>query len=158
MNEKYLLLERQIERDWEAVERFLDQLAEVSVDSDTEEGPLIITGYRLHHLYTAIENLFFNIARGFENQLEKDKGWHSQLLQRMVLDLQPIRPAVIDQASFELLDELRGFRHVFRTNYGTRLQGERMKPALKAAQRLRQGLPAQVEQFMGVVHALATEG
>ena len=33
-------------------------------------------------------------------------GWHRQLLERMRLDLTPIRPAVIDSEIYDKLDEM----------------------------------------------------
>lgn len=82
--------------------------------SEAESQELLIAqAYRLHNIYNACENMFRNIATVFENR----DAWHSELLQRMTLDLLPLRPAVIDDLAYEKLDELRRFRYFFRTAY-----------------------------------------
>ena len=73
--------------------------------------------FRLHSLYNAFDNVFQNIAAAYENTPDDATRWHAQLLQRMRLDLMPVRPAVIDKAAYDALDELRRFRHLFRYAY-----------------------------------------
>ena len=46
-----------------------------------------------------VENIFRNIANAFENQVSQE-SWHREVLQRMRLDLTPIRPAVIDAEAY----------------------------------------------------------
>lgn len=65
--------------------------------------------------YNCIETFFFRTSQAFENNLEPEK-WHKSLLQKMSLDIPGIRPAVISQKTFEMLDELLRFRH-FRRYY-----------------------------------------
>jgi hypothetical protein len=79
-----------------------------------------VVAYRLHGLYSSFENVFRNVASSFENRLDA-AAWHQQLLQRMRLDLSPVRPAIIDGEAYEKLDELRRFRHLFLTGYGVKL-------------------------------------
>ena len=43
--------------------------------------------------------------------------WHQELLAKMFLDISPLRPAVLPATLKPFLDELRGFRHVFRHSY-----------------------------------------
>ncbi|HIC90841.1 MAG TPA: hypothetical protein EYP21_02010 [Syntrophaceae bacterium] len=49
----------------------------------------------------------------------------------MTLVLKDIRPAVINDALKESLDELRGFRHVFRSHYGFELSELKVMNLLK---------------------------
>jgi len=62
-----------------------------------------------------------------------------------------VRPAVIDDALYRLLDDFRGFRHVFRNTYGFKLDWERER---LVAARLRPAaalLHEQVEAFLGTI-------
>lgn len=102
MNEKILLLERSLRNDLEAIQRIYGELGTELVTEGTAEETLIVRAYRLHNLYNACENLFRNIAATFENQIDDHRGWHSQLLQRMKLDLMPLRPAVIDDEAYRV--------------------------------------------------------
>jgi hypothetical protein len=69
------------------------------MQADSSTDTLIVIAYYLHNLYNAFENLFTNIARTFENSLDDAGRWHTQLLERMRLDVTPLRPAVIDEAA-----------------------------------------------------------
>ncbi|HZF08842.1 MAG TPA: hypothetical protein VFE33_08645 [Thermoanaerobaculia bacterium] len=132
MNEKFLVLERSLRADLEAIERLYRELGEPSLSESEEQERLIVVAYRLHVLYSAFENAFRNIAKAFENQLDP-ASWHQDLLQRMLLDLSPLRPAVLNEETYEKLDELRRFRHLFRTGYGIRLDPLRLRLVLQKA-------------------------
>ncbi len=82
--------------------------------------------YKLHNLYSAYEDLFKLIARFFENQIADISGYHSELLNRMRLQIEGVRPRLLADESFMLLDELRGFRHVFRHAYSYKFDAERV--------------------------------
>jgi len=153
MNEKLLLLERNIQSDLETLERLYEELGEAPLAEDAPQETLIVVAYRLHGLYNAIENIFRNIARTFENTLEDKERWHAELLQRMRLDLTPVRPAVIDDEAYEKLDELRRFRHLFRAAYGVTLDAQRLALVLEKARQLRPLFRAQVESFLDTVRA-----
>lgn len=74
----------------------------------------------------AFENIFQNIAAAFENSIDDVGRWHTQLLERMRLDVMPLRPAVIDHEAYTALDELRRFRHMFRHAYSLQLDPMRL--------------------------------
>ena len=83
-------------------------------------------GYKLHNLYSAYEDLFKLVARFFENQIEDMARYHTDLLKRMSIEIEGIRPYLLSEHSFKVLDELRGFRHLFRHAYSYKLEGERI--------------------------------
>ncbi|NSW76900.1 MAG: hypothetical protein HPY68_09060 [Candidatus Atribacteria bacterium] len=95
-------------------------------DTATEEETVYL-GYLLHNLYCALEDLFREIAKTFENTVDEDPlRFHRQLLKRMSLEVPRIRPRVITPESYEILDELRGFRHIFRHSYAYSLSPEKV--------------------------------
>jgi hypothetical protein len=147
MNEKFLVLERNIQRDLEAVDAIYEALGSPELEESESQEALIVIAYRLHSLYTAFENIFRNIASTFENHLEPD-SWHRELLKRMQLDLTPLRPAVIDAEAYDRLDELRRFRHVFRTMYGLNLDPLRLVVVLRKALTLKTLYRPQIERFL----------
>jgi hypothetical protein len=63
--------------------------------------------------YTCLETLFLRISRFFENSLEKKK-WHKDLLDKMTLEIEDIRIAVISDKTRSLLEEFLKFRHFKR--------------------------------------------
>lgn len=148
MNEKYIVLEQTVLSDIAAIDHLFQDIGSPAVSDDIGQEALIVLAYRLHNLYSAFENLFRNIAAVFENSLDDASHWRAQLLQRMTLDLMPVRPAVIDRDAYDALDELRRFRHVFRYAYGVDLDPLRLRLVLKPMYRLGIG------QFLDFVRGL----
>jgi hypothetical protein len=99
--------------------------------SDRDKAAL---GYYLHNLYNAVESMLKRIAGFFENSLE-GIIWHSDLLKRMTLKIEEIRPPVISEVTYTLLNELRKFRHIFRHSYDYELRWERMDALWKEYQK-----------------------
>ncbi|MDA8122932.1 MAG: hypothetical protein M0Z38_10245 [Deltaproteobacteria bacterium] len=75
--------------------------------------------YTIVNTYSLMENYFLCVAKGFENAIERDR-WHKDLVKRMSLEIEGVRPALLETRDVPLIDELRAFRHVFRNIY----QGE----------------------------------
>ncbi len=148
MNDKFLVLKGHIRRDMQAIQQIYDELAQRPLELETKQDTLIVIAYHLHNLYNAFENIFKNIAITFENSVDSSAGWHSQLLERMQLDLLPLRPAVIDQTAVPALDELRRFRHVFRHAYLLRLEARRLQLVWESAINLRMWYTPQLEKFI----------
>jgi len=154
MSEKYLILERSVREDLEAIDGIYDALTAAPLSGEEPQETLIVAAYRLHSLYCAIENIFHGIAKTFENTLDESAGWHDQLLRRMRLDLRPVRPAVIDTSTYEALNELRGFRHVFRSVYNLELDPRRLSLVLETAWEMREPLMRQIDTFLEFVRGL----
>ena len=150
MNEKFLILERNIQKDLETIN---DDLGSPKLDERESQETVIVVAYRLHSLYSAFENIFRTIASAFENQVDQ-AGWHRQLLERMRLDLTPIRPAVIDSEIYDKLDEMLRFRHVFRTLYGYTLDPLRLQIMLRKALELKPLYQSQIERFLQFLRQL----
>lgn len=148
MDEKLLVLERTVRDDLGTIDRLYAELGEDPLQEGISREGVIVVAYRLHGLYNAMENIFRNIAETFENTLKDRSRWHAELLQRMKLDLSPVRPAVIDAESYEKLDELRRFRHLFRGAYGVVLDPHRLSLVVEKALEVKPLFRAQLELFL----------
>ena len=93
-------------------------------EPDTYQKAVI--GFYLHNFYNACENIFISIAKVFENQVD-EASWHKDILKRMKLSIEDIRPPVISEDLYFLLDDFRSFRHVFRHIYSSELDWEKEK-------------------------------
>lgn len=153
MNEKFLILERNIQSDLAVIERIYSELGEPELSESDGQEALIVVAYRLHSLYSAFENVFRNIATSFENHLDPS-SWHRQLLERMRLDLSPVRPAVIDDGAYEKLDEMLRFRHLFRTGYGLKLDALRLQLVVRKALELKPIYRRHIDRFLEYLHSL----
>ena len=110
------------------IERLLAEIAAAEVETKEKVSHL---GYMLHNLYSALEDLFQEVAKTFENRVEDPQRYHRELLKRMSLEIPGVRPALLSTPTHSLLNELRGFRHVFRHAYDYELSPARLA-ALKS--------------------------
>lgn len=118
LKDEWAKLER-LNDEWQAIQAKLGFPVQLEQpDMPTFEKAAI--GYYLHSFYNGCENIFRSIARFFENDVAPS-SWHSDLLKRMKLEIPGIRPALIDEELFYLLEDFRGFRHKFRYSYSFEL-------------------------------------
>ena len=120
-------------------------------------GPELVesAGYWLHNLYCGFEDLFKLIAGYWENHVSENGAYHIQLLKRMLLSIEGIRPAVLSEKSFQELNEIRGFRHVFRHAYSYGLDDERVRHLLHRSMLAKQQIFDDIQNFRNSISALA---
>ena len=149
-----------LESDLSAVKAIYEQIRTLQQEIGNREPGLrdkAAIGYFLHNLYSAFENIFLHIAKCFENQLDDKKGWHSELLRRMKMEISDVRPAVISDRAYRAMDELRRFRHIFRYSYDFELDWERMRLVLKQAHELENIYSQELSQFQNYLNGLINE-
>jgi hypothetical protein len=154
MEDKILVLINSIRRDLAAIATIYAELDRHPLTTETNQDTLIVMAYHLHNLYSAFETIFLNIAAVFENSVDELDRWHIQLLERMQLEVMPLRPAVIDEAAYDALDELRRFRHLFRHAYRVKLDPLRLQLVVHKAIDLKAIYVAQMEQFIEFLQGL----
>jgi len=102
-------------------------LSEIENIEPQNNETTVYLGYSLHNIYCAFEDLFKEITRAFENQIEDPSRYHRELLKRMTIEVPLIRPCLLSKDSYRVLDELRMFRHTFRHAYTYELDSEKVK-------------------------------
>ena len=105
------------------------------------------TGYWLHNLYSAFEDLFKLTAGFWENNVKINGDFHINLLKRMLVDIEQVRPALISEESYRFLNELRGFRHVFRHAYSFGMDDERVSFLLRRVLKKKELLIQDLKKF-----------
>lgn len=148
MIEKIQVLISQIENDLKTIATLFFRINPYENEQPQTYEELISVGYYLHNLYCAFENIFKNIAQTFENQIVDTAQWHAELLKLMKLEIRGIRSNVISQESYNCLDELRRFRHLFRAAYDIELDWERMALVVKKALQLKQTYRKEINRFL----------
>jgi len=147
-----------ITEDLAAIERLnveLSQLIASLAAPEPEFRDMAAVAYVLHNVYCALESGFEQISRTFENHITDPAQWHRELLAKMFLEIPAVRPAVLPADLRGFLNDLRGFRHLFRHSYDFQLDPEKLsrlvrdwtaaRPDLLAAlTRFRDGLIARV--------------
>lgn len=69
-------------------------------------------------VYSGLETILKTVADEIDHYAPAGADWHAKLLEAMALPIEGIRPAVLSPGTYALLNELRKFRHVVRSNYG----------------------------------------
>lgn len=131
--------------------RLAARAARIEREGSTEEATESI-GYWLHNLYSAYEDLFKLVAGFWENHVTEDGGYHVSILRRMRVAVEGVRPALLtEEATLRHLDELRGFRHVFRHAYMYGLDDERVSVLVRRALQERAGVRVELQRFRGEI-------
>lgn len=130
------------------IERLFSDVDDRKKGSKRSKAKLESLAYKLHNLYCAFEDLFKTVARHFENQVEDIARYHKELLKRMGLKIEGVRPALLSEDAFKFLDELRAFRHFFRHAYDYELKYEKVRPVIESADKLRGLYKADIERFL----------
>ena len=156
MSEEIRLLQAEIRKDLADIRKAYVAFNE-AVTQDLEGDAGIVTAYHIHVIYGLFENLFVRIAGFFSNHLEDKSRWHAQLLRRMTLQVEGIRPAVISEASHHHLNELRRFRHLFRNAYFLEFDPVRLGLVVRDTQQLAQTYEADLNRFLSLLDEMAKD-
>ena len=133
------VLVRQIEQELTQIRDLITQvemLVELIMQAENQNirsGLVLGLALHLHSFYTGAERIFYDIARGFDDEVPTGSDWHQQLLEQMALEIPQARPPVLAEQTRLELDEFRRFRHVVRSNYAYKLDSQRI---LALAQKL----------------------
>ena len=145
---EFNLLRAEVSAQIKEIEKIYSAISERKKGALKSAVNLESLAYKLHNLYCAFEDLFKIVARHFENSVEDIARYHKELLKRMSFTIEGVRPELLSEETFRLLDELRMFRHVFRHAYAYDLQYEKLKPVIKSADMLRGLYKREIERFL----------
>jgi hypothetical protein len=73
--------------------------------------------FAVEGVYSGLEAILKIIADEVDKGVPSGTAWHALLLEVMVTSKKGVRPQVLCEETFALLDQLRRFRHVARNNY-----------------------------------------
>lgn len=104
--------------------------------------------YQIHNLYCAAEDLLKLVAQAFENRIGSSGEWHRTLLLRMSEPVSDIRPALLSEHLFEVMNRLRGFRYFVRHAYVTDIDPIQLEANLNLAVTLANEFPKAVKVFL----------
>ena len=106
--------------------------------------------------YRGTENIFKAIAMDIDLRLPDGSRWHKELLTQMT-ELRAERQPVISQETFEALEELLEFRHVFRNIYEDELIYERAERHAKQVNPLFDRFSKELDVFIAWLKSLGLD-
>ena len=89
--------------------------------------------FHLVRFYNAIEQMSLRIAKAFENHIDDERGWHTELVQRLSLEIPGVRPLFWPRDLLPYLREVRGFHHLFVHAYELNLDRQKTVRVEEAA-------------------------
>jgi len=97
------------------------------------------------------------VARTFENNITDPSQFHIELLKRMAISIEGVRPNLISEKTFMLLNNLRGFRHFFRHAYSYELDDRKIKIVLEDAYKVKDLFKNDLEKFLSMLNDTSNE-
>jgi hypothetical protein len=114
-------------------------------------GHLEACGFELHRLYNTLEKAFERICGAFETHFERRGDFPERLIERMALAVNGVRPAFLPEEHWDLVRELKGFRHLFRHAYDLKLRADRLRELVAAAAEVAAAFPRWSDVFFAQV-------
>ena len=106
--------------------------------------------------YTCLETLFFRISQFFENNLSPER-WHTEVLEKMTLNIPGIREAVLTDRTYHLLIEMMKFRHFRRYYVEMDYDWDKLDYLKKKFEELPHLVDADLQRFRCFLDRLAAE-
>lgn len=125
----FLRLISELENDIEILSELMKKFKKINAKIKSikpDEFDWTSLGFVIHNVYTLLENYFLRVSKYFENDLDSASR-HKDLVNRMSLEIEDVRPRLFDRNLAEKINELRAFRHIFRFIYQSDLDIEKLK-------------------------------
>lgn len=111
-------------------------------------------GSILHDFYTGLEKIFRLISIEIDGNLPSGEEWHKRLLERMAVEVENVRPPLINDTLKEKLSEYLRFRHLFRHIYGFELNWERCEPLVRKLPEIHKEVEDSLDEFEGFLREI----
>ena len=123
-----------------------------STASMASRAAVLVAGL-LENYYTCAETLFLRLSQFFENHIETVR-WHKDLLEKMTLEIESVRPRLLSDETYVDLRELMRFRHLKRYYFGTAYDWTRLDELLLRMNRVHPMLVRDVVAFKAFLRHL----
>ena len=149
-----VVLKEEIEREVENLARLDREMAEILSHPEPSFLETRAAGSVLHDFYSGVEKIFRRIASKIDRDVPSGDDWHVDLLMRMAIPINGIRPRVISEELKEQLGEYLRFRHLFRNIYGFELKWERCKNLGTMLRKVLAAYQAEIREFLNFIDSL----
>jgi hypothetical protein len=121
--------------------------AQIDLHSDSSLERLAAAAFLSERAYTACEAALERLAQAFGDQPTYSPTYHKNLLELHARPWENIRPALLSEQTFTVLDSLRKHRHFLRHAYGVQLHVERVRENAELVLQAVEGLMNDWSQF-----------
>ena len=124
MKERLLEIISEIDNELQNLQELRSELKKIIAEKDIAFKRS--KGSILHDFYNCCERVFKRISVEMNGGFEDTEKWHKNLLYKMTISLEGLRPRVVSKELAADLDDFLAFRHLFRNIYGFELKGDRI--------------------------------
>jgi len=105
-----------ISREIETLKRKRERLKNER-DTENIDSHIKAIALTLHSIYTGYEKIVEILIKGIDGDLPTAIDYHTALLKRATYEIPEVRPPIISEETFNLLNVLRAYRHKLRRTY-----------------------------------------
>jgi hypothetical protein len=138
---------KEISKECDVLKRKIDAVSKTD-DAEVVDSHIRAIAGCTHSIYVGMENILKHLIKYLDKELPVGDNWHVQLIKRAKYPNENVRPAIISEETSVLLNELRGFRHVFRSKYHSLLIPEKVLERAKEALNVFNKFTADIESFI----------
>lgn len=91
--------------------------AEEDKDPENIDSHIKAIALTLHSIYSGYEKIIEMLVKGIDGDIPTAKEYHTALLKRATYEIPEVRPAIISEDTYHLLNTLRAYRHKLRRIY-----------------------------------------
>lgn len=142
------LIEKALEKEGLFPEPVSNSISGLDIASDLVRRAI---GSYLHDYYSAVEKIATHVCRATGEGMPKGDNWHYQLIFNMSLELSGLRPRLFSVELLNLLNEFKGFRHVFRNVYGINIDSKKELVLLKKMSKTSKLLRRDIAAFLSIM-------
>lgn len=150
--EKYKILLGYFDKQVSLIRKLHRELVDVDISVYEKQ---FLFAMKSQQFYTAIEDLFKQIAKAFENHIEDLGSFHRELLIRMNTEIPKTRPSVISNQTLSFLDKLRAFRHFIRHAYDCELDEKELLIIQEKLRKEYKNFEGELEKFRRYIAQLS---
>jgi hypothetical protein len=150
----FIVIKNEIEKELKDLNRLNEEMREVLGHPSPSFLETRAAGSILHDFYCGVEKIFRRIASRIDGDMPTGEDWHTELLDRMAIPIDGLRPEVISGDVKERLSEYLRFRHLFRNIYGFELKWERCAALGRDMQDAFDMLRSDIKRFLDFLDAL----
>ncbi len=111
----------------------------------------------LQDYYSGVERVFKRVAVEIDERLPRGESWHRDLLAQMKREIPGLRPPLIAEETFTLLNELRSFRHRVGNIYTFNLLPEKVLGYLLKLPQINKNFEQDVFSFLARMKEMVEE-
>jgi hypothetical protein len=93
------------------------QRAENEIDAENVDSHIKAIALTSHSIYTGFEKILEILIKGIDGDIPTATDYHTALIKRATYSIPNVRPPIISEETFDLLNVLRAYRHKLRRIY-----------------------------------------